>query len=196
MYVQIRYVKRLIMSFDLEQTPFDKPTIPDGFFWKGWQGSRSDLVQTHAQIIHGAFSNDVDGRIFPTYRQHQACEHLVSATSSAKSFATDATWLIGRFSSAEDNNSFEFCAAIQCVQKNKGVGEIQNVSVLPTVRRMGLGRSLVLKALDAFKTNGFRRVLLEATAENAAAVRLYDSLGFRLIRCLYRESFIESNSSK
>lgn len=176
------------------QTSFEKPTIPDGFFWKGWQGDISDLVHNHAQIIHDAFCNDVDGRIFPTYKQYQACEHLVAATSSAKSFAPHATWLIGRYPTMKNKDLSEYCAAIQCVQKNKGIGEIHNVSVLPTVRRLGLGRALVLKALDAFKTNGFKRVLLEATAENASAVRLYDSLGFQLIRCQYRESFIESTS--
>ncbi len=188
MSVQIRYVKRLQMSLDFAQTTLERPELPTGFFWKEWS---TDLVKTHARLIHVAFSKDLDGRIFPTYKHYGACEHLVVATSAASFFAPYATWLIGRCSSKNDKNT-DFCAAIQCVRKNKKEGEIQNVSVIPSFRRQGLGRALVLKALESFKTIGVKRVLLEATAENAVAVRMYDSLGFRLIRFFYTESFVES----
>lgn len=195
MSVHIRYVKRLLMAFDFATTSFEPPTIPNDFFWKGWAPT---LIKTHAQLVHIAFSNDLDGRIFPTFRQYDACEHLVRATASVRSFVPEATWLIGRNLSSEihgENSLFDFCAAIQCVRNRKRIGEIQNVSVHPSARRLGLGRALVLKALEAFENIGVERVTLEVTAENAAAVRMYDSLGFRTLQYFYTESFVEPRSS-
>lgn len=191
MSVEIRYVKRLLMSFDFAQTQLEKPELYNDFFWTAW---RPTLTRTHAKLIHAAFSNDLDGRIFPTFKQYVACEHLVQATAAASLFVPEATWLIGRYLPAPNNKGmtpFEYCAAIQCVRKKKKVGEIQNVSVLPNLRRQGLGRALTLKALNSFKELGVERVLLEATAENAIAIRMYDSIGFRPLRYFYTESFVD-----
>lgn len=193
MSIEIRYVKRIIMTLDLVHTPAEEPEIKEGFFWTPW---RTDLVKTHAQLVHAAFCDDLDGRIFPTFRQYVACENLVSATASARSFVPEATWLIGRRRdpvSDSTGETVEYCAAIQCVKKKRGEGEIQNVSVLPDMRRQGLGRALVLKAIEAFRKSGAQRVGLEATAENAVAIRMYSSLGFLPTKYFYTESFVERN---
>ena len=59
------------------------------------------------------------------------------------------------------------------------------------MRRQGLGRALVLKALEAFRNLGAQSVALEATAENAVAIRMYSSLGFLPTKYFYTESFVE-----
>ena len=52
--------------------------------------------------------------------------------------------------------------------------------VLPAFRRSGSGRSLVLAALDrAASVSGLRRINLSVVTEQTAAIRLYQSLGFR-----------------
>ena len=58
--------------------------------------------------------------------------------------------------------------------------------MVPAYRGMGLGRALVRQALDGFYQAGLRRAYLEVTAENAAAVRLYRSVGFRRAKTLYK----------
>ena len=191
MSIEIRYVKRIIMTLDLVHTHAEEPEIKEDFCWIPWH---ADLIKTHAQLVHAAFRNDLDGRIFPTFRQYVACENLVSATASARSFVPEATWLIGRRLDTESDSkedAIEYCAAIQCVKKKRGEGEIQNVSVLPDMRRQGLGRALVLKALEAFRNLGAQSVALEATAENAVAIRMYSSLGFLPTKYFYTESFVE-----
>jgi ribosomal protein S18 acetylase RimI-like enzyme len=64
--------------------------------------------------------------------------------------------------------------------------------VIPTARRRGLGRALVLKALQGFRDVGCAQTTLEATAENAGAVKLYASLGFVVSRVSYVESYVET----
>ncbi len=55
-------------------------------------------------------------------------------------------------------------------------------------RGKGLGRALVLKALHGFYHNGAKRARLEVTADNEVAVNLYEKLGFRKARVVYRSS--------
>ena len=57
-----------------------------------------------------------------------------------------------------------------------GVGRVRHLYVLPAERRLGVGRQLVGAVLDAARGR-FRCVRLRTA--NAAAARLYESLGFR-----------------
>jgi ribosomal protein S18 acetylase RimI-like enzyme len=45
----------------------------------------------------------------------------------------------------------------------------------------------MLKALHGFRAAGMVRAMLEVTARNSAAVRLYHWLGFQIVKTLYRE---------
>lgn len=55
---------------------------------------------------------------------------------------------------------------------------ISNVSVLPEWRGHGLAAGLVTRCGDAARDLGLRSMMLELGAENVAARRLYDKLGF------------------
>ncbi|MCA9071315.1 MAG: GNAT family N-acetyltransferase, partial [Planctomycetaceae bacterium] len=63
---------------------------------------------------------------------------------------------------------------------------VQNVGVIPEHRGLGLGRALVLRSLEGFRSTGLKRVYLEVTADNKQAVTLYQSIGFKLTRTLYK----------
>ena len=92
MTIEIRYVKRVRMTLDLTQTELPEPSLPQYFFWSPWDNL---LVSEHAHILHAAFCNDLDGRIFPTYA-NMKLEYLIRSSSSSESFAPEGTWLIGR----------------------------------------------------------------------------------------------------
>ena len=61
--------------------------------------------------------------------------------------------------------------------------------MIPEHRGLGLGRALVLQALQGFVQVGMGISVLEVTADNEAAVKLYQTMGFRTIQVLYRDSF-------
>lgn len=60
-----------------------------------------------------------------------------------------------------------------------GEAEITNVAVHPDRRRQGIAKRLLTEALKLSEGMGIRNVTLEVRPSNEAAVRLYESFGFR-----------------
>ena len=60
-------------------------------------------------------------------------------------------------------------------------GEILNLGVATAQRRGGVGRALVERLLEELRDRGVRVVYLEVRESNAAARRLYESLGFAAV---------------
>jgi len=59
-----------------------------------------------------------------------------------------------------------------------GEAQILNVSVVPDARRLGLGRTLLLRFVDDAMRLGAEQLFLEVRVSNAAAIGLYESEGF------------------
>ncbi len=55
---------------------------------------------------------------------------------------------------------------------------IGNVAVLPAFRRRGIGRKLVMAAVEGARARGAKRIVLDVVAGNVPAYELYESLGF------------------
>ncbi len=62
-----------------------------------------------------------------------------------------------------------------------GEAQILNVSVVPQARREGVGRALVEWFLDDARECGAEQCFLEVRVSNAAAIALYENLGFTRI---------------
>lgn len=58
-------------------------------------------------------------------------------------------------------------------------GTIGNIAVDPARRGKGIGRALLLAAIEAMRREGMRKCLLEVRESNVGARGLYDALGFR-----------------
>jgi ribosomal-protein-alanine N-acetyltransferase len=59
-----------------------------------------------------------------------------------------------------------------------GEAELLTLAVAPESRRLGLGRKLVARFVYQAQLRGALRAFLEVSAENPAAIALYDSGGF------------------
>src|SRR3990172_4687800 len=59
-----------------------------------------------------------------------------------------------------------------------GIGHIPNISLEPDCRGQGLGRQLILHALDHFRRCGLTHAKIETLEQNAIGTHLYTSLGF------------------
>jgi ribosomal-protein-alanine N-acetyltransferase len=58
---------------------------------------------------------------------------------------------------------------------------IHNLAVLPTMRRRGYGRTLLLDMFEIAKNRSVSTILLEVRCSNEAAINLYKSVGFKSI---------------
>src|SRR6185369_6005439 len=107
-------------------------------------------------------------------------------------FVPQATWLLEHWPPEERRP--EACGTIQGVAEEK-VGAIQNVGITPSHRGRGLGTVLLWHSLAGFQAAGIERVFLEVTAQNNGACRLYERLGFRQIKVVYKASEVAYSES-
>lgn len=172
--MSVTYFKRFRMEVDLALAA-PPPELARGYFWVPFQRA---IVASHATIKHRSFANELDALIFPCLGDADGCHRLMEDISSRRGFLPEATWMIGSASG--------YVGTVQGVIDRHPVGMIQNLGVIPEARGRGFGTALLLKALEGFKAAGLGRGLLEVTAQNTVAVRLYRRLGFRRARTVYK----------
>lgn len=173
------YFKRFRMEADLG-TPRTVPALPSGYRFVPWNEA---VIDVHARTKFRAFRDELDAIVFPCLGSLDGCRRLMREIRGKSGFLPAATWLIARGNAPE---SLQWCGTIQGVAERGGVGMIQNVGIAPGHRGLGLGRCLVERALAGFRMHGLNRASLEVTVDNARAMRLYQRLGFRRTRTVYK----------
>jgi GNAT superfamily N-acetyltransferase len=169
----ISYFKRYKMEVDLDGLP--PPRLPDGFSLLPWTPA---LLDAHAEVLFGSFHNEIDAAVFPSLGDRDGSRALMTEITRRRAFVPEATWLLAGPGGP--------CGTVQGMRERGALGAIQNVGILPAWRGRGLGGALLLQALRGFLATGLGRAVLEVTAHNDAAVRLYRRLGFRRSKTLYK----------
>jgi ribosomal protein S18 acetylase RimI-like enzyme len=161
------------MEVDLDRLP--RPNLPLGFEWIAWHDS---LVEAHSQALFGSFDQELDTKVFPSLSSASGCYLLMSEIRRKPGFLPGATWMVANGSGA--------CGTVQGVRERSGFGAIQNLGVSSRYRGLGLGEALLLQSLQGFRNAGLGRAMLEVTAENDAAIRLYRRVGFLRRKTIYK----------
>jgi ribosomal protein S18 acetylase RimI-like enzyme len=169
------YFKRYRMELDLRRYR-PAAALPPGFGWVPWHDT---LLSAHSETKFFSFHQEMDAAVFPCLGYPAGCRELMVAIATRWGFCPEATWLVA----APDG----YAGTVQGVIDEQGYGGIQNLGVVPDYRGRGIGKALLLKALDGFAAAGARRAFLEVTAHNEPAVRMYRDLGFRSYRTVYRQ---------
>jgi ribosomal protein S18 acetylase RimI-like enzyme len=170
----VTYFKRFKMEMDLADAPA-VPVLSPGFYWVPWDDS---LLEQHAEVKFQSFQDEIDGIVFPSLGCRDGCQRLMNEIRRRTGFIPHATWLIGCATG--------YCGTVQGVRERGGWGAIQNLGVITAYRGRGLGTALLLQALHGFMRAGLGRGLLEVTAQNEGAIRLYRRLGFRFRKTIYK----------
>lgn len=168
------YYKRFRMEIDLLGS-IPTADLPDGFVWVPWHES---LLDRHSEVKYRSFREEIDAFVFPCLGDRYGCQRLMREIRRKPGFLPSATWLI--------NGPMGDVATVQGVMDRGPIGAVQNLGVIPSYRGLGLGSALILQALDGFQAAGLSKAYLEVTAENAGAVHLYRSVGFRRAKTLYK----------
>lgn len=175
----VTYYKRYRLETDLRRV-WRRPALPVGYRYAAW--SRERLLE-HAEAKFHAFHDEIDASVFDCLADEDGCLRLMEEIASKPGFLPGATWLIEHV----DQDGFqEPVGTIQGVRATPRYGSVQNVGVTPAGRGRGLGRALVIAALEGFRDAGLKRATLEVTATNTPAMRMYESLGFRRTKTSYR----------
>lgn len=177
----ITYFKRYRMEVDLRAIPVAWPVAPPGYQLLPWH---EDLLELHAEVKYFSFRHEIDAQLFPCFTDLAACRRLMQDISSRAGFLPQATWLA--VFAPQSGWLLEPCGTIQAVVDSAGEGWIQNVGVVPEHRRKGIGRSLLRSCLAGCAQAGLKRVHLEVTADNLPAIRLYEGVGFFVVRTLIK----------
>jgi GNAT superfamily N-acetyltransferase len=172
--MSIAYFKRFKMEIDLHDAP-PVAELPPGYSWVPWD---CGLVEPHAEVKYYSFQEEVDACVFPSLASRQGCNYLMREISRKNGFLAEATWLVACPAG--------YCGTVQGIRERTGMGAIQNLGVMPLHRGRGVGKALLLQALHGFRRAGLGRAVLEVTAQNDAAVRLYRSIGFRCRKTVYK----------
>jgi ribosomal protein S18 acetylase RimI-like enzyme len=176
----VTYFKRFRMEIDVEGALLPQIELPAGYRPLSW---RPSLLAAHADTKFRCFRCEIDANVFPCLGNLEGCRRLMGEIARRDGFLKTATWLMEY---QRPRRRVEYCGTIQGVAEPDGLGCIQNVGVAPEHRGLGLGTMLVVRALEGFRQAGLDRVRLEVTAENTGAVRLYQRMGFRKVRTVYK----------
>lgn len=171
--VAISYYKRYKMEATLAGQP--GPCWPAGFHAVGW---RTDLFDRHVDVLAACFAGSLDAVVFPSLGSRDGCHGLMGEIIRRRAFIPEATWLLV----GPDGP----CGTVQALRDRGVLGAIQNVGVAPRYRGLGLGRALLLQSLHGMYASGLGRAVLEVTATNDPAVRLYRRLGFQRTKVIYK----------
>jgi ribosomal protein S18 acetylase RimI-like enzyme len=176
------YFKRFRMEIDLRQPAAAAPrlSLPAGYRCVPWNEA---LLDVHARTKFRSFRDEIDAVVFPCLGDIDGCRRLMREIRNKSGFLPASTWLIAWGHGPAD---LVWCGTIQAVVDGQGVGTIQNIGIVPEHRGRGLGTCLIQHALAGFQQYALRRGSLEVTADNCRAVRLYQRLGFRRVKTVYK----------
>lgn len=179
----LKYHKRFRMEADLRRWRSPGVMLHPDYRLVGWS---DDLAHAHGEAKFYSFRGELDAEIFPSLSKLDSCQRLMEEIRAKQGFVPEATWLVQY--EAAGQRFLENSGTIQAIRLSRTRAGIQNVGVTPFHRHRGLGAVLLNAALTGLQQVGVSRVYLEVTARNTSAVRLYQRLGFRRSRTLYKSA--------
>lgn len=179
-FMGIVYFRRYRMEIDLANPLPPEPSLPHDYRLTPWDDG---LLEAHADAKYRCFRYEMDANVFPSLGDRDGCRRLMTDITCRGTFVPGATWLLEHWPASARRP--ERCGTIQGVAEDK-IGAIQNVGILRKHRGQGLGTVLIWHSLAGFRDAGIARVFLEVTAQNSGACRLYERLGFRRTKVVYK----------
>lgn len=152
-------------------------------------------------IVRRALASDLDAveeterLCFPVPWSRESLRHDIEENPLAcvlvAELCTDRKEAEGEGPSADEEENHPIYAGYADLWLIAGEGQLNNIAVLPTMRRLHVGRTLMEALLDFLKEYDAFEMSLEVRVSNEPAVRLYESMGFETAGV--RKEYYEDN---
>lgn len=155
--------------------------LTNGYHWKAlrWHHRRSPnygQTQRHAPRYGNRFAhmNTISSSKRLIYRRLTTLNNAPTPFRGVKTFASNQGERYLNFQLTQNGKM----AAFAITQVVLDEATLFNIAVDPDYQRQGLGRALLEHLIDELEKRGVATLWLEVRASNAAAIALYESLGF------------------
>ncbi len=138
------------------------------------------FLEAVGQLISRSYVGHVDSQINDQYRSVAGARrflHNIIQYPGCGAFYDGASIM------ARDSITRELCGISLTSMVQPKVGHITQICVVPERRGAGVGSELLWRSVRAFCDRGCDAVSLTVSSSNTGAVRLYERVGFRTIRC-------------
>ncbi len=172
---------RLFMEYDLTSTArtvvplnsqSDTAELPSTVELISWSAG---LYQAAAELIHACYVEHIDARINDQYCSlHGSLRflHNIVRFPGCGVFDANQSWML------RERGSGTLLGMVLCSRVAEDVAHITQLCVAQSRRGEGLGRRLLLHAMEHLARSGFAAITLTVTEGNRQAVALYQNLGF------------------
>jgi ribosomal protein S18 acetylase RimI-like enzyme len=167
---------RQFMLFDLQKSSPPRIGASPGMRLERWN---ERFFEPCAKLIYLCYTDHVDGEINDQYRSRTGALKFLKniiLLPGCGQFVPGASFVL------RQPGSDDLIAAVLTSEVSSGVGHTTQICVLPGYQGNGIGRLLMQTSAEALRAMKFRELTLTVTSENAAAVKLYEKLGFITIR--------------
>ena len=161
--------------------PIDEPVLPEGFHFRASRGDEAD-ARLRSVASHGAFKSK---KPFDEY-----WPRTLRFVQSPIYVPEHEIFVI-----SPDGAVASYC--IVWTDSLTGVGHFEPVGTHPDFHRKGLGKALLLESLRRLKAEGMTIADVCTSHDNHAAIRLYESVGFRQTKKLWtykKRGYYECNN--
>jgi ribosomal protein S18 acetylase RimI-like enzyme len=148
--------------------------LPEAMELGGWTAA---CYQPAAELIHAAYAEHIDASINDQYRTlHGSLRflHNIVRFPGCGVFEANSSLVL------RDRGVDPLAGILLCSRVAPDVAHITQICVAEQYRRRGLGRALMEHFIGHLGDAGFSAITLTVTESNLQAVRLYESLGFRV----------------
>ncbi|MBC7714966.1 MAG: ribosomal protein S18-alanine N-acetyltransferase [Rhizobacter sp.] len=127
------------------------------------------IIERASELTSGALLvlSEMDQNHFPTPWSKEDWDHVLSAGQ--------------RLLISVEENKIILGFALFDVVSADSFAHLFKIVVTPDVRGKGIGKNLLIEALKVLKERDIKKIFLEVEEYNTHAIRLYESLGFKII---------------
>src|ERR1035437_9182221 len=132
-----------------------------------------------ARLIQLAYANHVDGEINDQYRSESGALRFLNniiILPGCGQFQPEASFVL------REPHASHLAGVILNSRVSTGVGHTTQICAMPGYQGRGLGRCLMATSMQALRARRYTKVSLTVTSGNERAVRLYEKLGFTVIK--------------